>query len=389
MREETEARLRAEVEAERAAAGVRSDEPLPEPLSVDAYRGGDWERERDRLFRRIWLPVCRDEDLPETGRWIARTLHGHEIAVLRGPDGIVARRNRCVHRGAVVLRGPSGHAPDGFACPYHGIRYALDGRVCGVPESASHHPDLGTDALPSLPAASWAGFVFVALEPDPPPFDVFLPSDLREELDAWDWPELVRVDRREWEGAFDWKLGVEAFVEPLHGPFLHPRTVAPFVNHRASGMRRFGDHSRMALAYRDPRLYGPDGLLGRAAAARGVRPGPRLNGLQREATFVTLVFPGLVTNHLPHHTTTIAFEPLGPRRTRVVLELFAPPADTDDQRAFYASLWPGHVRLVEEDVENLAWVQRGLDDPTAPPIRLSRYERQLAWFREAVGRWLS
>ncbi|MEQ1504869.1 MAG: aromatic ring-hydroxylating dioxygenase subunit alpha [Myxococcota bacterium] len=385
MDEPSEARLRAAFAAERASPGAPPDERWP----VDVYRGGDWTAERDRLFGRVWLPVAHASAVATPGQWVAREVHGRPVVVVRGDDGALrAFRNLCVHRRAVVVRGDAGCARAGFTCPYHGVRYGLDGAVAAVPDGSVLPAAVATDRLPPIPVRVAAGFVFVAAGDDPPPFDAFLPEALRAELDVWSVADLVPIASRTWDGPFDWKLGVEAFIEPLHGPFLHPRTVAPFVNHRASAMDAFGDHCRMALAFRDPRLYRPDGLLGRAAAAAGVGLLPGLGPLHREANFVALLFPGWVVNLLPHHVTTIGFTPLGPRATRVSLALYAPPPATDAARAFWATVWPGHVRLVEEDLENLRWLQQGVDDPAAGPLRLSRYERQIGWFRAAVARWI-
>ena len=53
---------------------------------------------------------------------------GRQVAVFRDAEGVYALSTICTHLGCVVKA-----APDGFECPCHGSRFALDGSVTKGP----------------------------------------------------------------------------------------------------------------------------------------------------------------------------------------------------------------------------------------------------------------
>src|SRR5271163_4661439 len=71
-----------------------------------------YELERDRIFRRAWLNVARDEDLPRSGDYIVKNLEVSKTSILlvRGKDGKVrAFHNVCQHRGNRLAWEDKGH----------------------------------------------------------------------------------------------------------------------------------------------------------------------------------------------------------------------------------------------------------------------------------------
>src|SRR5436190_21389576 len=70
-----------------------------------------FERERDGIFRRVWLNIGREEEIPHTGDYIVKELEVCEtsILVVRGKDGVVRSFHKmCSHRGKKVVRECSG-----------------------------------------------------------------------------------------------------------------------------------------------------------------------------------------------------------------------------------------------------------------------------------------
>ncbi len=75
------------------------DAPLPvEPYVSRAF----FEREREKVFKRAWLQVARDEDIPHPGdyRVVDLEVLGWSVILTRGSDGrLRAFHNICTHRG--------------------------------------------------------------------------------------------------------------------------------------------------------------------------------------------------------------------------------------------------------------------------------------------------
>ena len=110
--------------------------------------------EADRIFRPSWQVVCHESDIPSSGDWHSLDYIGESVIVVRGTDHqLRAFTNVCRHRGSRVVDGSSGCAKK-LVCPYHAWTYELDGRLSGVPDSASY---------PTLDKAK-AGLAPVALE---------------------------------------------------------------------------------------------------------------------------------------------------------------------------------------------------------------------------------
>ena len=87
------------VEAIRAELGI-------EPVPVEAIRDpAVYELEREKIFRRTWLKVATDWEIPEKGDYKVKELQVADTSVLivRGKDGVVrAFHNVCTHRGNKV-----------------------------------------------------------------------------------------------------------------------------------------------------------------------------------------------------------------------------------------------------------------------------------------------
>lgn len=90
---------------------LRTD-PVPiEPCISPAF----FERERDLIFRHVWLNIGREEEIPHPGDYFVKELAvtNSSILVVRGKDGrIRAFHNMCAHRGNKV-------AVDAFQESYH------------------------------------------------------------------------------------------------------------------------------------------------------------------------------------------------------------------------------------------------------------------------------
>lgn len=386
MTPETEAAIRAEWQAARERPGAAGG-PFQVPGDVYADTGR-FEREREHVFQRSWLPLCRAAELAEPGAFRTFDLVGSPIVVVRTETGeLRAHSNVCGHRGAQVQREPAGTV-EAFTCPYHGVRYALDGRCVAWPEPASFGDRPPTDLEP-MALETWGGWIWVRRNQAGEALRNFLGEALLSELEAWPFEDVQLQSRETFEAPFDWKIGIEAFLESLHLPAIHARTAHPLLDHRGTAQASLGHHSRMSTPFRSPDAYSKDGPLGAAAHEAGVALFPKLNAVQRTSNFSYLLFPATVLNLLPTHFTLFRILPTAAGHCRFDYELYAAPPTTERARSYVASLGPGYQKLLVEDLDNLAWIQNGLARGDRRELCLSAHERRVLHFRETLGHWMA
>jgi phenylpropionate dioxygenase-like ring-hydroxylating dioxygenase large terminal subunit len=393
MNPETERQILDEMEAARQAGGqVHADTGLgTEALSSDVYAGGEarYRAEIERIFWRSWQPVARTSELAEPG-WILRSVDRAEVVITRDDDGTLhAFHNTCRHRGSALVSGDG--CGKRFVCPYHAWSYTLDGKLASLPEPRSYAPgfDASNIRLGRVNVDTAWGWVWINVREDAPSLGDFLGPNLRDELDDWRLETLEHKGRLALEGDFGWKLAVEGTLEPFHIPAVHRRSVGLVLDHRPTAMAWWDDHSRMVIPLRDAGLYEANGVFGRVAASAGVTVLPGLNTVQRTTNMVYVVFPAMALQLFPYHASVLTMVPLGPERTRVVLDVLGAPSKTDAERAFWDKVVSGYQGLFDEDCRAFRGVQRGLSGPYRPALELSHYDRRIRHFRRRIDAWLS
>ena len=112
------------------------------------------ETELALSLRDYWYIACRSADL--RSRPLARTILGHPIVLFRDPSHAPAVViDRCAHRQMQLSRGTVSNGA--IECPYHGWRYAADGRCVSVPSLS----DLPVVRIRSWRAVEQDGYVWV------------------------------------------------------------------------------------------------------------------------------------------------------------------------------------------------------------------------------------
>jgi 5,5'-dehydrodivanillate O-demethylase len=130
------------------------------------------------LLRRYWLPVAARCELDERPTRAVRLL-GEDLVLFRDARGALGLvQQRCPHRGASLAYGSV--EADGIRCPYHGWKFAHDGRCLETPAEP-----VGSRLPERVHARAYAarelgGLIFAYLGPEPAPL---LP---RFDLLVWD-----------------------------------------------------------------------------------------------------------------------------------------------------------------------------------------------------------
>ena len=187
--------------------------------------------EVNNIFKRCWLYVGHESELPNKGDYLVRTLAGHNLIFVRSQDNqLRALFNVCPHRGATVCREKGGNAKL-FRCLYHSWSFDNTGKTAARPEPERYAEgifDDGSFDLKSVPQIdNYRGFVFINFDPGNT-------EDLRTYL-AGAIPFLDRiVDKAEVEievvgshqygVAANWKTlaenGVDGYHATLHASYM-------------------------------------------------------------------------------------------------------------------------------------------------------------------------
>lgn len=209
-----------------------------DPVSYDDCLSPEVFRlEQEAIFRKTWLYVGREIQLPRPGSYFVRELPNlGSIVVTRDLEGrIHAMSNVCPHRGNKVVwtnepaAESSGNCRE-FSCKYHGWRYGLDGRLNHMTAPDQFFDvDASQLAMPRLACETFGDLIFVNLQEDPPPFDEFLGPRLRE-IEDYPFDEFTSTHAVECVVRGNWKLGMDALLEWYHPAYVHGRFIHPDVS---------------------------------------------------------------------------------------------------------------------------------------------------------------
>ncbi len=246
--------------------------------------------ELDRLFTQVWQPACREEEIPDPGCYYEYTIGRESIMVVRQRDGsIKAFYNTCAHRGMKIVRGQGCAVGEDLRCPFHGWRFALDGRSSFVPSRDEFlNRPREQWALRQVSVDTWGGWVFITMAENPPklldwldPLPTALAPFRLEDM-RFRWRKRTRL-------AANYKTVIDAFIEGYHAPGTHPQTVRADQGVRASTApaepqefvfapytptTTYRNHSRFIYTGR------PDNAGGAARAEREASPKIFANGMQ-------------------------------------------------------------------------------------------------------------
>ena len=183
--------------------------------------------EREKLWPKVWQPVCRESRLKTAGNFVSHQILDDPILVIRtgdGPDDLSAIFNVCQHRGRRLVDRTHGTLGHEITCRFHGWRFGWDGAVLNVTDEDDWAGCPAFDktnlAIPQIRVGRWGGFVFVCLDPDAEPLDKWL-APVADALDPF---RLDQCRPHFWariHAPVNWKTFVEAFNEGYHAGETH------------------------------------------------------------------------------------------------------------------------------------------------------------------------
>jgi len=323
-----------------------------------------FDEELKKIWRRTWLLVAHESELPRPLDFRTTTIAGEPVAVIRGEDGEVrAFSNVCPHRGAVLLREPAGtlsqpkagSAPNRITCMFHAWQFDAQGQCLAIPRRQAGYQDrLTTSDVPlgSLPCeVAYGGFVWVHLEKDPPPiadhfgaaFDSIRPHLEAEPLEVFHHHKAI--------AATNYKLWHDTNSELYHDYMHH--------FNRVTGMQQPGYFDRhyttfpgghvtvssMTVAYE---AYGRDQVA--LAASRDLS----FPGLERNGWKLLDLFPGISINLRGSAVRVDTMTPIGPDKVLIEYRGIGLKSDSADERARrvrdHNTIWGPFGRNLPEDL---------------------------------------
>jgi vanillate O-demethylase monooxygenase subunit len=252
-------------------------------------------------MRDFWHAVAFAANLRDQP--LAARLLGEDLVLFRTADGLVALRDRCLHRGA---RLSLGRVENGcIECPYHGWRYDAQGACVRVP-AREELVGLVKATIPRYKVTEAAGLLWVCLgEPRLPP-----PS----------FPELDDPDYRVIPGhVYDWKTSaprrLENFCDFGHFAFVH---------HGSLG-------SRERPRVEPVKLWREEGVL---RVTRGGIGEPSV-GRKKMLLGITEEFIEPVNEYHIHMPCTVHLKRIFPNGKCYVLFMSASPVEAGITRSFW------------------------------------------------------
>jgi phenylpropionate dioxygenase-like ring-hydroxylating dioxygenase large terminal subunit len=240
------------------------------PLSTeDCISPAYFAKEKALLFKRAWLCIGREDDLPEVGSYMVRDIAvlDTSIIVTRGKDNkINAFHNICTHRLNKIMKPGTGKAK-AFTCQFHGWAFGLDGKLIHS-SNENLFPDFKKEklGLPTVHADVWKGFIFINVAAQPKQnLEEFLGEMGKQYDNYFEGMEL----RGKWhiEVNCNWKLFLDANTEAYHAPTLHAESLRDSFaspdnpDCRFNAVRLFGK-SRIGSVYANPN-YKPTEVEGK------------------------------------------------------------------------------------------------------------------------------
>ncbi len=228
------------------------------PVPIEPYISPEYfEKEREYIFRKVWLNVGRVEQIPEPGDYFVKDLAvcRTSIIIVRGHDGQVhAFHNMCSHRGNPVVWNAKG-ACKMFTCRYHSWTYGLDGALRHIPDEKNFY-GVKKDAHGLTPVAvdTWEGFIFINVDPRPKETLREYLGAVGESFEGYPFAEMA-TGCSTWEVDVNanWKVCKDAFQEVYHIFSLHNKSTGaafastsnPYLN--VHELALFGPHARISV----------------------------------------------------------------------------------------------------------------------------------------------
>lgn len=295
------------------------------------YDESAFQNEKELFLKRPIFGGFADQ-IARPGDFIAHKFMDKEWILLRDESmRLKAFPNSCLHRGTKLLSENRPGPIRKIVCPYHSWTYDLNGILL--------NSGCKTDSsgLRPLDIAEKAGLLFVGLTQDAlsPLFS------FSEEWTSHDFDSYVPFSIRTDTGRYNWKVGVEIFLETYHISTVHKNSVAPVVEKNASIFDAFGENSRTLIPNRSYK-----------SASEVSR---------KDLVITYFLFPSTILVLFRDHFGVIHFEPIDVNHTRCTRAVMIPEKPKSERMSkFWEANGEFFLRTTEEDLDLAPTIHSGI-----------------------------
>lgn len=314
-----------------AIIGAANIEALRRP--IDEARGlpgaaytsqAFFDLEQERMFRRTWMCVGFESDIPNPGDAMPIVVGGLPLILVRTQTGEVkAFHNVCRHRAALVLTEPCNNLSQ-LQCPYHAWTWDLEGKLKATPYfdgtrggDQKGRFDKDIYGLAPVRCGVWHHWIFVNLAGNAPDLEAHV-RPMADLLDGQDL-DACRVGLRDdWEFQANWKFQNDNW-ETYHHIWVHKGIFNKMSNDLdfetgEPWMRVQPKDTVLTLARRpgSPPFVGPPNNLPLIPVPKG----------KTRFTGTCVIFPNVTMTIAPHHIASVITDPIAPDKTIAKMGFF-------------------------------------------------------------------
>ena len=372
-----------------------------------------FEADLDVLFRKHWIYIGLECDVPEPGDATVIDIGATSLILLRDDDGeIRVVHNVCRHRGSRLLdAGPT--VVSKLVCPYHQWTYELSGELVHAPHMGTNF-DRSCRSLKPVAFRSIGGLIYACLSDNPPKDIDRLERVMNERLAPYGLRDAKIAHQTEVIEEGNWKLTIENNRECYHCAANHPELCVSFVELDFGYDPETLSEDDRAMAQEHGRLYA-ERIKAWESDGFPSAPVEQLAGHETNFRTQRLIISGAGESHTPDataasarllgtmtrkdlgdthlwglnswshfmgdHAVTAMVIPLSANRTLVRTKWLVHKEaveGVDYELDKLTSVW---ITTTEQDAELIGRSQSGVEDPAYEPGPYSQFtEKQLDYF---------
>ena len=352
--------------------------------------------ERDKVFRRAWLPIGNVDDLKEKGSYFVYEVPTFKasLLVVRGQDDQVrVFHNACRHRGNKLVRSGAGQGHS-FRCNFHGWAFSTEGDLRIVTDERMFDGIAKEEyGLVPVHSAVWGKLIFVNFASEPSEsLEQWLGTEFFDTYGGY-WDLHTKIASYAIEINCNWHLAVNAFTEGSHTLYLHANTVRDYQGGKINPQRhrphmeltrrhsRYSapgnpDHKILpveALAIKYGRKQAPAFDFDYSMLPAGVNP----SRYEYWAFDIVQLFPNMVIVAANHARLDLTFWPIDHERTLLINDVYAYKTKNLSERLSQCYFRARGRDVVREDINTLEAQQQVLRSGALSHVLLSRQELAL------------
>lgn len=171
---------------------------------ITSYLNQSQHQQEINLLRHRPIPTIAASDIPNPGDYVTKVIRDVPLIIYRNSEKqIKVFLNVCRHRGAKLTAQTNSPNCKTFTCPFHGWKYQ-EGKN-----------------LAELKAYEFVGMIWVLLSPQSEFSILKSLSPFENDLNNLAMVPRFAMPESIFHKNFNWKIGVEAFLEVDHFPFAH------------------------------------------------------------------------------------------------------------------------------------------------------------------------